>query len=56
MTMKGKKMGKTKAQFFKEEYEGLKPRQKGLFDDVVETVITNQKKREEYNPRGVHDL
>ena len=34
-TMKGKKMGKTKEQFFKEEYEALKPRQIGLFDDVI---------------------
>lgn len=34
-TMTGKKMGKTKEQFFKEEYEALQPRQLGLFDDVV---------------------
>lgn len=34
-TMKGKKMGKTKEQFFKEEYEALKPKQAGLFDDVI---------------------
>jgi len=34
-TMKGKRMGKTKQQFFKEELEALKPRQLGLFDDMV---------------------
>ena len=34
-TLLGKKMGKTKEQFFKEEYEALKPRQPGLFDDVI---------------------
>lgn len=34
-TMRGKKMGKTKEQFFKEEYEALKPKQAGLFDDVI---------------------
>lgn len=34
-TMQGKKMGKTKEEFFKEEYEALRPRQQGLFDDVI---------------------
>ena len=32
-TRKGKMMGRTKEQFFKEEFEALKPRQLGLFDD-----------------------
>lgn len=34
-TAKGKKLGKTKEQFIKEELECLKPRMKGLFDDLV---------------------
>lgn len=34
-TITGKKMGKTKEEFFKEEYEALKPREPGLFDDVI---------------------
>lgn len=34
-TMKGKKRGMTKEQFFKDEYEALKPRQAGLFDNLV---------------------
>lgn len=35
-TLRGKKMGKTKEKFFKEEFEALKPRQLGLFDDLIE--------------------
>ena len=35
-TRKGKKMGRTKEEFFKEEYEALKPREKGLFDGILE--------------------
>lgn len=34
-TRKGKKMGKTKKQFFIEEFEALTPRQPGLFDDLI---------------------
>ena len=34
-TKAGKMKGKTKANFFREEFEALKPRQKGLFDDVI---------------------
>jgi len=34
-TIAGKKMGKTKKDFFKEEYEALKPKQLGLFDDLI---------------------
>lgn len=34
-TRRGKKMGKTKEQFFKEEFEALNPREPGLFDDLV---------------------
>lgn len=37
-TLRGKKMGKTKKEFFKEEYEALRPRMKGLFDDLVEDM------------------
>lgn len=35
-TYRGKRMGRTKEQFFREEYEALKPRQKGLFDDFFD--------------------
>lgn len=34
-TRNGKMKGKTKADFFREELEALKPREKGLFDDLV---------------------
>lgn len=34
-TRKGKKTGRTKEEFFREEYEALKPRVPGLFDDLV---------------------
>lgn len=34
-TRKGKKMGMTKEQFFKDEFEALNPREPGLFDDLV---------------------
>jgi replication-associated recombination protein RarA len=34
-TKAGRKKGKTKAHFFKDELEALVPRQKGLFDDVI---------------------
>ncbi len=34
-TRKGKMMGRTKAEFFKEEFHALKPRQPGLFDDLI---------------------
>ena len=34
-TMTGKKQGMTKEQFFKDEFEALKPREVGLFDDVI---------------------
>lgn len=34
-TSKGKKMGRTKEEFFRDEYEALKPRIPGLFDDLV---------------------
>lgn len=34
-TRKGKKYGRTKAEFFREEYEALRPRVSGLFDDLV---------------------
>jgi len=34
-TMRGRKMGKTKEQFFKEEYAALENKQQGLFDDLV---------------------
>lgn len=34
-TRKGKKAGRTKEEFFREEYEALNPRVPGLFDDIV---------------------
>ena len=34
-TRKGKKMGKTREQFFREEHNALTPRMPGLFDDLV---------------------
>jgi len=34
-TLEGKKRGKTKSQFFLEEYEALANKQKGLFDSVI---------------------
>ena len=37
-TVKGKKRGKTKKDFFKTEYEALTPRIPGLFDDLVENL------------------
>lgn len=33
-TKKGKKAGKTKSEFFKEEFEALTPREPGLFDSL----------------------
>ena len=35
-TSRGRKMGKTKEQFFREEFKVLKPREKGLFDDLID--------------------
>ena len=37
-TSKGRRAGKTKRGFFKDEYRALKPRQPGLFDDDVEAL------------------
>jgi hypothetical protein len=34
-TQKGRARGKTKNQFFIEEFEALKPREPGLFDHLV---------------------
>lgn len=34
-TRKGKKMGRTKEEFFREELEALKPRMPGLFDNII---------------------
>jgi replication-associated recombination protein RarA len=34
-TLKGKRKGKTKADFFRDEQRALKPWQPGLFDDVI---------------------
>lgn len=34
-TRRGKKYGRTKAEFFREEYEALRPRVPGLFDGLV---------------------
>lgn len=38
-TRKGKKYGRTKEDFFRDEYEALQPRQPGLFDDLVPKTI-----------------
>lgn len=35
-TRKGKKMGRTKEEFFREELEALKPRMPGLFDNIID--------------------
>lgn len=35
-TIQGKKRGKTKEDFFREEFKALNPRQKGLFDTFVD--------------------
>ncbi|MFA6134577.1 MAG: hypothetical protein WC869_11240 [Phycisphaerae bacterium] len=37
-TMQGKREGRTKQEFFVQEYEALKPRQKGLFDQDIEEL------------------
>lgn len=37
-TMKGKRKGKTKKEFFVEEHAALKPRQLGLFDNLVDLL------------------
>jgi hypothetical protein len=44
---KGRKAGKTKTDFFIEEYEALHPRVTGLFDDEVETL-----RRRRRSPKG----
>ena len=36
-TRKGKKQGRTKEEFFRDEYEALKPHVPGLFDDLLPT-------------------
>jgi len=35
-TSKGRKMGKTREQFFREEHEALTPRVPGIFDNLIE--------------------
>ena len=35
-TRRGKKLGRTKEEFFKDEFNALSPREKGLFDDLIE--------------------
>ena len=37
-TMRGRKMGRTKKDFFKEEYAALENKQIGLFDDLVPQI------------------
>lgn len=39
-TRKGKRMGRTKEEFFRDEYEALQPRERGLFDGLVPTPTT----------------
>jgi hypothetical protein len=36
-TLKGKRMGRTKADFFRDEQRALRPLQLGLFDDLAES-------------------
>ena len=48
-TRKGKKKGRTKAEFFREEYEALQPRVPGLFDDIVP-----QKQQDLFNETTAH--
>jgi replication-associated recombination protein RarA len=40
-TQKGKKRGRTKEEFFREEYEALRPSVPGLFDDLVPPYQNN---------------
>ncbi len=40
-TQKGKKNGRTKEEFFREEYEALRPKAPGLFDDLVPQSPSN---------------
>ena len=35
-TKKGRMMGKTRSEFFREEFKVLNPREKGLFDDLID--------------------
>jgi hypothetical protein len=35
-TQKGRKMGKSKAEFFRDEQAALEPFQPGLFDDLID--------------------
>ena len=37
-TLRGKKMGKTKKDFFVEENKSLKPKQLSLFDDLLKNI------------------
>jgi replication-associated recombination protein RarA len=37
-TQKGRKRGKTKADFFREEQQALSPKQRGLFDDLPDNT------------------
>ena len=37
-TRKGKKRGRTKEEFFRDEYEALQPRVPGLFDNLIPTT------------------
>lgn len=37
-TQKGRKAGKTKRDFFRDEHKALKPREKGLFDDLADEL------------------
>jgi replication-associated recombination protein RarA len=43
-TKKGRKMGKTKETFFIDELNNLKPRQTGLFDDLVVPTVEESRK------------
>lgn len=41
-TRQGRMRGKTKAQFWREEQDGLKPRQAGLFDSLLEEALSRK--------------
>jgi replication-associated recombination protein RarA len=49
-TRKGKKYGRTKEEFFRDEYEALNPRVPGLFDDLVPHPNSNLFKFREFYP------
>ncbi len=49
-TRAGKKAGKTKAQFFAEEHQALNPREPGLFDEYIDSVVQSQREANQAPP------